>query len=142
MIYTEIPKDLFTTDIDFVWAHCISLDCKMGAGIADTFNKKFPAMKPMLLKQPRQIGDALPYTENERLIVNLITKENFWHKPTRNNFENSLRSLKKVLIEQGSTKLAIPLLGAGLDRLPWNESRAFILELFEDTEITIIVCIK
>lgn len=39
--YQEIKKDLFTVDDKYYLAHCISSDCKLGAGIAVEFQKRF-----------------------------------------------------------------------------------------------------
>jgi len=39
-------------------------------------------------------------------------------------------------------KLAIPLIGAGLGKLDWNESSQFIQQVFSDNmDIEILVCI-
>ena len=44
------------------------------------------------------------------------------------------------MIENGDKYLAIPLIGAGLDRLSWDESRETIKRVFADTDIEILVC--
>jgi len=38
--------------------------------------------------------------------------------------------------------LAIPLLGCGLDKLKWEKVSKMIQEVFQDDDLTIIVCIK
>ena len=39
------------------------------------------------------------------------------------------------MIENGDKFLAIPLIGAGLDRLSWDENRETIKRVFKDTDI-------
>jgi len=141
MHYQEIQQDLFTKGKDCALAHCISRDCAMGAGIAKEFRRRFPEMPKVLLGMNPQIGDALFYEENGYQIFNLITKEKYWHKPTYQTFEMSIRNLKKELLVRNITKLAIPKLGAGLDRLDWEQNREIIQRIFADTPVEIEVCI-
>ena len=48
MKYNEEKGNLFELDEKYSLAHCISLDCKMGKGIAVEFDKKFKGMKVFL----------------------------------------------------------------------------------------------
>ena len=48
--------------------------------------------------------------------------------------------LRDKMIENGDKFLAIPLIGAGLDRLSWDENRETIKRVFKDTDIEILVC--
>ena len=38
------------------------------------------------------------------------------------------------------TKLAMPKIGCGRDRLSWGEVYEIICEVFEDTDVTIVIC--
>ena len=87
MIYKEEVKDLFTVPEDYYLAHCISADFGMGKGIVVEFNKRFDMKRKLQLKYPDYInqythkrigGDCLL----EDRILNLITKERYFHKPT------------------------------------------------------------
>lgn len=42
--------NLFNLDNSYAFAHCISLDAKMGAGIAKEFTKRYPDLKPFVKK--------------------------------------------------------------------------------------------
>lgn len=140
MKYTEIKKDLFEMDSDFVFAHCISKDCKMGAGIAKEFNRRFPKMKARILEQNPKVGEALSHYSNKRLVFNLITKVNYWDKPTYESFTATIEDLKDAMETLNLNKLAIPLLGAGLDRLSWAKNREIIKGIFAEANIEIVVC--
>jgi O-acetyl-ADP-ribose deacetylase (regulator of RNase III) len=49
-------------------------------------------------------------------------------------------SLRDVCLEQGITKIGMPQIGCGLDRLKWDKVKAIIAQTFENTEIEIVVC--
>jgi hypothetical protein len=141
MNYTEVKGDLFTADSSYTLAHCISVDCAMGAGIAKEFRRRYPDMPGILLQRNPRIGYAMPYSVDGRYIFNLITKEKYWQKPTYDNFNRSIVDLKTKMVFTGQKRLAIPLLGAGLDKLSWATNRQFIQDTFRDTDIEIVVYI-
>ena len=140
MTYTEKIGNLFDVAMVYTLAHCISLDCAMGAGIAKEFNNRYPNMKRTLLLKQRQITDAILYKDaSNHGVFNLITKAKYYHKPKRNDFNSTIVNLKKQMLDLSIDKLAIPLLGAGLDRLDWGRSSEFIQQCFEDTSVEILV---
>ena len=44
MKYREIKGNLFDMPREYSLAHCISLDCALGAGIAKEFQNRYPNM--------------------------------------------------------------------------------------------------
>lgn len=150
MVYNEIVKDLFTVDESYYLAHCISADFALGAGIAVQFNKLFDMRNLLKQKYPTyvedwqnrkavdgsDIGDCLL----EGRVFNLITKHFFWKKPTYVSMRNSLEQMKELCIENNITKIAMPIIGCGLDKLQWNKVSVLIKEIFENTDIEILVC--
>lgn len=141
----EIKGDLFKVDKDYALVHCISYDCAMGKGIAAIFDKKFPQMKHLLL-QNISINNApfkpmvARYKDENGCVLNLITKEKYWQKPTYDTLEKSLQDLKEMCIKNNINKLAMPLIGCGLDRLKWDKVKDTIINIFNDTDIEILVC--
>lgn len=140
MKYKEVKKDLFQMDKTFCLAHCVSVDCAMGAGIAREFRRRYPQMPKAVAQMQPKIGDAIAYQTDDWLIFNLFTKQRYWHKPNYNTFTKSIQSLKEELVKRNIKKLAIPKLGAGLDRLSWDKNRGIIQQKFKDTDIEILVC--
>lgn len=144
MVIIEEKHDLFEVDEDYALVHCISLDCRMGAGIALEFDKRFPLMKPRLieyinitkLNYPTCIG----YNGYSRTLINLITKEHYYDKPTLNTLKDSLMSLKINCKKSNIYKLAMPKIGCGLDKLNWDDVKKIIEEVFNDLDIEILVC--
>lgn len=137
----EKKMDLFKLPLDYTLVHCISQDCAIGRGIAKIFNKKYANMKTKLLKIPRRMPSALLYTvPGKANVINMITKENYWNKPTYDNFHKSLKEVKMLCIKNHIKKLGMPKIGCGLDKLEWDKVRTIIQEEFEDLDIEIVVC--
>lgn len=145
MIYKEEIRDLFSVPEDYYLAHCISADFRMGAGIAVEFNKRFD----MRRKLKEEVPDYWEYMQTYNLqgecilidrVLNLITKEKYYHKPTYKSMKQALNMMKIVCDANNINKVAMPLLGCGLDRLQWDKVSKFIKEVFKDTDIEILVC--
>lgn len=138
MIYKEEYKDLFTVSDDYYLAHCISSDAKMGAGIAVMFRKKFNLgqFQKNAANTPYKVGSC----ELVDRVLNLITKKVYYGKPTYETFTMALQDMKRVALEKGISKIAMPQIGAGLDKLSWGKNREIINDVFSDTDIEILVC--
>ena len=48
--------------------------------------------------------------------------------------------MKEQLDFLGATKLAMPKIGCGLDKLSWSQVYDIICEVFEDMDIDIVIC--
>ncbi len=131
----EIKGNLFDVEDKYYFAHCISRDAKMGAGIAKEFQNRFD-LRDNLLASP-EIKDSRCILVGK--VFNLITKENYYEKPTYRSMGESLEALRESLIEHDVKFLAIPRIGTGLDGLKWNLVRVMIYELIGDLEITVSV---
>ena len=81
-------------------------------------------------------GDSLPVDN----VFNLVTKHKCWHKPTYGSLRESLEMMREQMDFLGVTKLAMPWIGCGLDRLQRNQVYDIICEVFEDTDVEIVIC--
>lgn len=147
MIYKEEVRDLFTVPIteDYYYAHCISADFQMGAGIAVEFQKRFDTKMLLCTKHPnywntwkayRMIGDCIL----EGSVLNLITKERYFNKPTYISMQYALEKMCVLCELYDIKKVAMPLIGCGLDRLKWDKVSEMIQSVFKNTDIEILVC--
>lgn len=137
----ERDLDLFNVSDEFVLAHCVGADLLLGAGIAKQFRTHYPNMVGEIsLLNDYTWPQILPYEHNNYKIYNLVTKRYSRGKPTREDLNDSLIMLRTNMKFNNEKFLAIPKLGSGLDRLDWNETRKFIEEIFEDTDISIVIC--
>lgn len=146
MKYSIRKQDLFKVDESFSLVHCISFDCVMGAGIAVTFVKMFPKLKPSLILYLNACGlnyspMVIGYRVNQqRAIYNLITKHNYFDKPTYTSFQTALDDLKKTIVMNNTKKIAMPKIGCGKDKLKWEKVEQMIKDTFGDLDIEILVC--
>lgn len=146
MTIREEQRDLFTVPTDYILVHCISADLAMGAGIAKEFTKR--GVKAQLQRdyQEIEVGDCLVSdTTGWRAELNLVTKEKYWQKPTYETMRMALedtKSLYEEIMSYENVKLAMPRIGCGLDRLQWDKVKAIIEEVFADTDVEILVCVK
>lgn len=146
MKITEIRMDLFKMPLEYTLVHCISEDCAMGAGIAKIFNRRYEKMQQELKDKLKECGLKYPIsiyyheTIEKHNVINMITKEKYWHKPTYNNFLHALLDVVEICKSQDIKKIAMPRIGCGLDRLEWDKVKGYIEDYFEDLDIEIIVC--
>lgn len=145
MLYKEEKKDLFSVPEDYYLAHCISADFGMAKGIVIEFNRRFDMKNRLRAKYPgyldyynqhRISGDCIL----EGRVLNLITKERYYYKPTIITMKTALQKMKKVCMENNIAKIAMPTIGAGLDSLSWSNVSNQIHMIFDDTDIEILVC--
>lgn len=132
--YSEVKKDLFSVDSSWYLAHCISADAALGAGIAVQFKRRFN------LRQLNQLNLYVGQAVLIDRVFNLVTKERYWQKPTYRTLEATLIQMKNHAVRYNIERIAMPAIGAGLDRLSWEKNRDIIQSVFADTDITILVC--
>ena len=145
MIYKEEVRDLFSVPEDYYLAHCISADFGMGRGIVIEFNKRFDMKRKLQSKYPDYINEwhRRKWSFNcilEDKVFNLITKERYFHKPTYDSLYGALNLMKFISIQKNVTKIAMPIIGCGLDKLQWDKVSEIIKGIFRDTDIEILVC--
>lgn len=131
--------DLFAVPQGYYLAHCISADFALGAGIA----KKFDEVYNMRFKLFREYdnyeyegGDSLPIDN----VFNLVTKKKCFHKPTYDSLREALECMKYEMEILGVTKLAMPRIASGLDRLEWSRVYEIVCEVFEGMDVEILIC--
>lgn len=139
MTITIENRDLFTMPQGYYLAHCISADFTLGAGIAKTFDDVYNMKFKLYRNYPDYEyngGDALPIDN----VFNLVTKQKYWHKPTYNSLREALFMMRDQIEFLGATKLAMPWIGCGLDRLERDQVYDIICAVFEGMDINIVIC--
>ena len=150
MIYKEEVRDLFSVSEDYYLAHCISADFALGKGIAVEFNKRFDMKNKLIDRFDGDVTHAWDGNINEGYpsgacfkvdrVLNLVTKRNYWNKPTYRTLTESLVCMLDICKEYNIKKVAMPLIGCGLDRLQWDRVYDIITTIFKDVDIEILVC--
>lgn len=136
LLIRELQGSLFDLAEDCVLVHCISADYKLGAGIAVEFQRRFD----LRVALESLGGHTYPACIRVDNVLNLVTKGAYWEKPTYDNLTSALQLAKQICIREDITKLAMPRVGCGLDRLAWSRVKSILAEVFDDAGIDIIVC--
>lgn len=139
----EKNMDLFDLPHGYAFAHCVSADFAMGAGIAAEFEEYYH-MRDWLRSSYREETDpeglppvgVYPYLN----VYNLVTKRRYYNKPTYADLRTALQELHDFCAVEDINRLGMPRIGCGLDRLDWDVVRPMIEEIFEDLDIDIVIC--
>lgn len=143
MIYREEKRNLFSVDFNkWTPAHCISWDCKMGAGIAVPMKKRFKLNELKKAIDNSDIPINWPVCFYYHGVYNLITKDKYRNKPSYDTMKSALVSMFYHVESHGIKHIVMPKIGSGLDRLSWPKVREIIQEVFEKSDVEILVCIK
>ena len=144
MIYKEEQRDLLQVPQGYMIAHCISADFALGAGVAKQIDSVFNMREALNLMYGKISGLADKWSCPACLpvanVFNLVTKERYFHKPTLDNLRVTLEEMKNFAVEMGMNKIAMPKIGCGLDRLDWDDVQEMIHDVFDETDIEILVC--
>ena len=145
MIYKEEKRDLFSVPEDYYLAHCISADFGMGKGIVIEFNKRFDMKRKLQSKYPDYINEWHHYHYDgdcllEGRVLNLVTKERYFHKPTYPSMRLALEEMRSIIQKNNIKKVAMPIIGCGLDKLEWDNVSKMVKGMFENSDIEILVC--
>ncbi|XP_068015900.1 ADP-ribose glycohydrolase OARD1 [Melanerpes formicivorus] len=134
----SVKGDLFSCPGGAALAHCISEDCRMGAGIALLFKERFGGVQE-LLQQKKRTGEVAVLQREQRFIYYLITKKKVSHKPTYESMRQSLEAMRAHSLSNGVSDICMPRIGCGLDGLEWSKVSAILGEVFGGTDINITV---
>lgn len=141
MTIREENRDLFTVPQGYYLAHCITEDFSLGAGIAKKMDEVFNMREKLI-----NWYDSIPFKDTEETYVgraicidnvyNLVLKK----KPNKKAKYKKLRSALENMDENLVTKVAMPKIGCGHEGLEWDRVREIIEEVFDDTDIEILIC--
>lgn len=138
MKYSEVHKDLFTVSDDYYLAHCCASDLRLGAGIAVPMQKKFN-LRGKIMSSGKSLNHPTCILTGR--VFNLITKKRSSGKPSHESLGIALIDMRDIALEEGITKIAMPKIGCGLDKLSWPMVRRTINDVFQSTSIEILVCV-
>ena len=144
MNFTEIKGNLFDRPMgpNDYYVHCISRDYACGAGIAKEFNKRYDLTN---ILRKSGTDDLTPIVYN---VINLVTKNKYWQKPTYKSLEDCLWRVWGLVVNYPMyypnllyppKTLVMPRIGCGLDKLQWEKVKNIIKNIFKDTDVNIEV---
>lgn len=138
-----INNNLFETDENLFnikdnYAHCVSKDFEMSSGIAKQFKQQFNQVD-YLKSLNKNITEICELDNKNFKIYYLITKENYWEKPTYENVYLTLQNLKTKLLQNNIKSVTVPKIGCGLDNLKWHKIRTMLRFVFSKTNIKVTI---
>ena len=143
-------RDLFTVPSSYILCHCVSADFALGAGIAKKFAalgvrdelKEFLSFSHDLFGWHGKGYCIVTGTPKPHGALNLVTKEKYNHKPTLETLKQALEDVPKIgwLQTKKHGKIAMPKIGCGLDKLQWSDIERILHEVFDKTDLEILVC--
>ena len=140
MYYHVETQNLMTVPQGYCLVHCISADLALGAGVAKQIDQEY-GMRTMLKEYVKDEKAPWPSCIGILNVLNLVTKEKCWHKPTLDDLEAALWNLHECVETLHIKKLAMPKIGCGLDRLEWEDVEPILQEMFSDLDVEIMVCV-
>ena len=123
-------------------AHCVLSDFQMSKGIAQQIRDAYPALQPTLRSiETPQVGASVSMNipSQNKSIFHLVTKSQYFKKPSYYDLTRSLRCMKKQLIEQGIKQIAFPKIGCGLDKLQEHSVFNIIYDIFRKSDIKVFI---
>jgi O-acetyl-ADP-ribose deacetylase (regulator of RNase III) len=126
--------------------HCVGADLAMSAGVAADFREIFGNVT-FLKEQRRGVGQVavLPVTQDGfiRYVFYLVTKEvSAGARPRLEDIKASVESMALLCALLGVKQLAMPKIGAGLDKQPWTVVRQIVDAAFENVDTKVTVYLK
>ncbi|KAM8709598.1 hypothetical protein ACLKA7_016412 [Drosophila subpalustris] len=134
----EVNGDLFSAPKSHSLAHCVGADLGMGAGIAVKFKEIYGKVDE-LRSQKAASGEVAVLKDDQRYIYYLVTKPQSWDKPTYDSLQSSLEKMRDHMLKNDIDKLAIPLIGCGIDGLEWDKVSALLEQVFGKEQVEIVV---
>lgn len=122
--------DLFAEPLPY--AHCISADVKMSAGIALPMRKVSVPSKNSVANAG--VGGCVFYQG----VFHLVTKSVYYGKPTIRTMEQSIISMVELAAKHHVTHISLPKMGCMRDRLHWPDVEALLLKHASHLHLTVV----
>lgn len=119
------------------YAHCISGDYAMGAGIAKTFDRTFHLKDYLKIHHP----EPLPHPSCCRIhhVYNLVTKAHYWDKPNYQTLTDAVVQMRDMMEQDNVRLVAMPQIGCGLDQLKWDRVYEILSQVFSGYPMEIVI---
>lgn len=140
MYYREVQQDIFTVDTEiYTLVHCISADLALNKGLALDMQKHFQ-IRDTIQSQMSPFSVPIGHCIYTKPVLNIITEGRAQNAPTYESMYEALYHLQIATEKLGIEAIAMPLIGCGVGKLKWPIVRALVKDIFEDTDIDILVC--
>lgn len=146
MIY-EVTGDILLSRAEAI-AHGVAANDPMNQGLSSALHENYPAMHKdfhhWCHQQHPGTGSAWIWSGAGGIrIINLITQEGgheHGSKPGKasvSSVNHALRALKKLIVKEGLSSVAIPRLATGVGGLEWQDVQPLISNQLSDVEAAV-----
>ena len=121
-------------------AHCVSSDFRMSRGLASKVATFYPEIQQAAFRHKRlPVGSVFAFYDpyDNRYIFNLVTKRNFYEKPTHEALEQAIINLRFMVQQYRLPRIILPKLACGLHGLNPDIVYKMIISNLGDLPITI-----
>ena len=148
MIY-EVEGDILLTGAEAI-AHGVAANDPMNQGLAESLHQNYPAMHKdfhhWCHQQHPKLGSAWIWSgAGGARIINLLTQEGGYEhgskpgKATVTSVNRALRSLKKMIVKEKLSSVALPRLATGVGGLDWADVEPLIKNQLSDVDAAVFV---
>lgn len=115
----------------------------MGAGLALSFCKHFPAWAPMMRRQsaklrPGSIAHVMELIQENPRVIALFPTKDRWRDPSKLEYvETGLPKLVSFMNKYDFKSVAMPRLGCGCGGLSWSDVKPLIQGAFDGTGVVV-----
>jgi O-acetyl-ADP-ribose deacetylase (regulator of RNase III) len=145
----EVEGDILLTGADAI-AHGVAANDPMTQGLAKALHERYPSMHKdfhhWCRQQHPKLGSAWIWSGAGGVrVINLLTQEGGYEhgsKPrgaSESSVNHTLHALKKVIVDEGLSSVALPRLATGVGGLDWKVVRPLIQSQLGDVDATIYV---
>ena len=135
-----LKGNIFSAPAGSYFAHCISSDFSLGAGLAKEIDKKFSMRYQLFENFPYEEGKNYGYVGKALLIdniFNLVTKPRLKHNVRLEVLRDALEDMKAQCEEKEILNVVMPKIGTGHDHLNWDDVLNIIKDVFYTSRIDI-----
>jgi len=129
----NMVDDIFEKHENQILLQCISSDVKMSAGFAAITRDTYPEL-PGIIPKNLPVGSAIVIKHKQKLFGFLITKKNYFDKPTYETLDQSLTDLARRTEKRS---VIMPKIASGIDKLEWDNVLKMISQKLVDFEVTV-----
>jgi hypothetical protein len=136
----ESNMDILSTTPKFSIAHCISADLKHNTDLSHKLTEKYGNMSFIFENSELIPGKIFTIDAPNRTIHYLITREKHNQPTSYLDIYDTLNNLKNAAIIEGHSYIALSAKNLINSELQWEIIKNMIFEIFNKTEINILVC--
>lgn len=129
-----------------VIGHGCNCMCTMGAGIAKSIRREFPAAYQADLKTTRgdrtKLGTCthvtIPLEQHTLIVVNAYTQFDWRGKGDLLDYEALRRAMSWMVASFSGKRFGLPRIGAGLAGGDWPRIEAILTDVFQSEDLTVV----